>query len=305
MSRLPPNPSRKMLQPGWAAAAFVALTACGGIGLGSVTVGSTVEDGADGGSASEGGAIRIPKDTQTPPADSGTSTDAPTSASKYVGSPLCEVTTEGCDPDLAACIYDVADGGTPTCVVASICAGSSIPSASAACRVVETKAHVTPVCSATLGTQSEGTSCMQSSDCAAELECVGAHDANAGTCRHYCCGLSCDAPGAFCDIEPVYGAEQLVPVCAYGQTCTPLDQSCPDEENCTIVNAATGQTACVTPGTAVLGGDCTTAKCGKDLACIDKTCKQLCTSSSSYSCPSGESCVPLTALANGTGICTM
>jgi hypothetical protein len=124
----------------------------------------------------------------------------------------------------------------------------------------------------------------------------------AGICRHYCCGLACIGANTFCDIEPVFQEEQLVPVCASGPPCALLGSDCTRGENCTVVNASTGQTACVTPGTGVLDGDCTKEKCGANLACIDNTCKELC--SGTTECPSGRMCVPLTALGGGIGICT-
>jgi len=282
------------------AGSLAGLTACSGIGLGSVTVGSNVEV-VDAGASGDGSATPGPKDNPTPVVDSGAASDA-AHYTEETRSPLCDVSLYHCDPDKPACIYDIADGGTRLCELASTCVGATVPYAAAACRVIDNKS----VCSAAIGPQGEGMACKESSDCAAELECVGSgDDSNGGVCRHYCCDLSCTAPGAFCDIESVYGAEQLVPVCTTGAPCTPLASHCPDEQTCTVVDAATAQTACATPGTAPLGADCTMAKCEKDLACITGTCQALCVvGGSSYACPSGQTCMPLTALGDGTGICT-
>jgi hypothetical protein len=284
-----------------AAAAVLAMTGCGGLGLGSVSVGSNVETPPEENTPAspDAGAFEASKGYPVPSADSGA--DGGSAASPFLGSPLCGVTGTTCDPDSLACNFAVGDGSAGECKAYSVCKGSAdVAQETAACRVV----GMLPVC-AEIGQQAEGMSCQKGSDCAAELECVGAgvSGTNSGICRRYCCDSIC-SKDSFCDIEPVFGSEQLVPVCNEVHHCTPLGaSSCHGGQTCTVVEQASEETtACVTPGTALAGDDCTMQKCAADLACISGTCKTLCVMTSS--CSYGESCMPLTALGDGVGICT-
>jgi hypothetical protein len=270
------------------------LAGCGGIGISSAPVGSAIE-GPDGG---RDAVAWSPTLTVESGADAGVGT-APQDDGAGMGSPLCNIGKTDCDPDQKACLYEVISGTSrsSTCEFGSNCDNKvSVPVQQAACRIVDSK----PACSSQLGTKKAGDSCGQSSDCEAELECVGAAGAAGGICRHYCCDSACVGTGSFCDFEPVFGGTALVPVCTAGDSCKLLGQGCPDDQTCTVVNQSTGQTACVTFGTAGVGEQCMTQKCGADLACISGTCLQLCLSG--YSCASGESCMSQTAL-GGVGFC--
>jgi hypothetical protein len=289
-----------------ASLALAAVAGCGGLGLGSVSVGSSVEDPATaaGGNPDAGtgdAATNVPV-VESP--DAGF-VDAAKGASPFLGSPLCGVTVTTCDPDQLACNFDVTDSSPGECKVASVCSGSSdVSQQSAACRVVDSL----PVC-AVIGPNTEGTSCMTSSDCGAELECVPASGGSGaagdqGICRRYCCELTCPGKHSFCDIEQVLGVSQLVPVCNTSTaTCAPLGNDCPYGQSCTVVEEDSVETtACVAPGTGAVGTDCTTAKCGANLACISGTCQALCLMGTD--CPSPQKCMPLLGLSDGIGVCS-
>jgi hypothetical protein len=287
---------RAMVGASLAVAAF----GCGGIGLGSVTVGDPSVAESD----AEGHPDASPSTHYSVAPDAGATSDAGNPAADSVtGSPLCNISAYGCDPDETACVFDDVDGGG-VCEVAKDCAKAAVPVESAACRVVEDSNGRGPQSEcAPMGMQGAGMSCTQSSDCAAELDCVGDAAGSEGVCRHYCCYATCSGHDSFCDIEPVFGTGTLIPVCAEGKPCTLLGTDCPDGKSCTVVNASTGQTACVTPGSETAGSDCTRGKCGEDLACIDSKCKSICTVDGSYSCPTGETCTPLLALGENIGVC--
>jgi hypothetical protein len=120
-----------------------------------------------------------------------------------------------------------------------------------------------------------------------------------GTCKQYCCDgdTSCARLGSkwFCDIEPVFHGINLVPVCTFGEACTPLSSDCGPYETCTLVDEVAIATACVTPGVAAVGEACSKEKCGPNLACISNTCRQLCNLTEAGSgqgeCPATQSCV--------------
>ena len=297
----------------WVMGLLVALTACSGIGLGTLTVGATVGE-ADAGHAPEaspgastsGGGGGSAGGSGNPPTQA--SVDAGADAAKapsLLGSPLCNIMPGGttCNPDEQACLYDVVpDGGADsgTCTVETICYDAGVASHPAACRVVDSA----PACSTLLGHLGEGAICFGSSDCQAELECVGGRGATQGICKRYCCVTTCTGNESFCDIEPVFDSGQLVPVCTSGRSCTPLGTDCIVGTTCTVVNAMTGQTACITPGSARIGDDCLTQNCALDLACISGTCRQLCKGEGPYACVGGSTCMPLTALSEGIGICS-
>jgi len=281
--------------------ALGALTACGGIGLGSVTVGEPSFDVADAGLSTETGSA-----SHSNSADAGARYDAVApQVNAPAESPLCHVDTGyGCDPDQAACLFDdLADGGG-LCEPAKDCEGTTTATQAAACRV--TRNDMTEKLQAScegIGQAGEGAACSQSNECAAELDCVGATTGSSGVCRRYCCTGSCSGTDSFCDIEPVLNTGTLIPVCTSGPPCTLLGNGCPTGEYCTVVNAGMGQTACVVPGTETVGADCTAGKCGKDLACIENTCKALCDVHDATSCPSGQVCMPLLAFGENVGVC--
>lgn len=283
------------------AAVALVLSGCGGIGLDSSALGTTgdVPGPVNGGGGGAGGhkshpVVQPPPDAGSPAYDAGTG-----QASKFTGSALCKVKGFRCDPDQTACYYDVDETGTGghsgSCLSGKLeCTASpGVAVVPAACRV---GTDDEPSCASNFTVSgSEGVACRASSDCAIGYECVG--EGTAATCKHYCCeSTTCDGlstgkgPQPFCDIETSIGG-QLVPVCAIEPGCTLLaSDSCNSSTDmtCTIVNAGTAQTACVTVGNAKAGEDCTTAKCGADLACIGGTCRQLC--NTSHDCPSGDTC---------------
>jgi hypothetical protein len=294
-------------------------TACEGIGLDSVMGGARVE-AADAGRSADSAPDSRPaaEGAEAEPSadaaifESAATGDAGAAGPPVLGSRLCNVMASTCKPDEQACVYAF-DGGTK-CAFGADCEDAGI--VAAACRVVD----FSPVCSTEIGLGKEGSSCSQSSDCEAELECVGGWSSTSsskGTCKHYCCDSSTvcatasnDASPqkgiqAFCDLEPVFDAKpssQLVPVCTSGAACLLLGTDCSSGKSCTVVDPTTGQTACVTPGSAKLGEDCTIQKCASDLACIGGTCRQLC-STLSPSCMNDSSCTALSALGSGFGIC--
>lgn len=229
-------------------------------------------------------------------------------------SPLCTLTElEACNPDKPACFYDVT-GAAPdsgVCTSGAICTpqGAGPPIAAAACRVVVgSDAGPAPSCS-TAFMQGRDTSCTTSADCDVGDECVGgASSAKLGTCKPYCCDgpSSCTSSNSFCDIEPVFHGINLVPVCAAGEPCTPFGSGCATGEFCTLVNEATGQTACVTPGSALTGKACTTEKCAANLACISDICRELCKLSLPGQCPANQTCIASSLLGaySDVGLCS-
>jgi hypothetical protein len=254
--------------------------------------------------------------------DASTNDVAAPSAPIYVpgGSPLCHVVANslGCDPDTFACVFD-ADAGADsgTCTHGPICnpVDGGPPVLEAACRVVTGSSAVVgssapkPSCSTAYGTGAQDAPCTTSSDCGIGYECAGGtFGATAGICKQYCCEGVCGLPGStslFCDIEPVFHGINLVPVCTRVEPCTPFAGECEVRdagdagnagETCTLVNEVTKQTACVTPGLAMVGEKCTTEKCAKDLACISDMCRELCRLSGADSgagqCPAGQMCIP-------------
>ncbi len=255
-----------------------------------------------------------------PSVEAGTADTKPVSAPKFVvgTSPLCSVLAGvlagygGCDPDRVACVYNATDAGgdsgSDSCEQGSVCAQEpgGPPVLEAACRVISSKA----MCSTAYKAGGKEL-CTTSADCDIGYECTGvpvpAIDAGPsctatntcmGTCKHYCCDgdATCTAlgPDWFCDIESVFHGINSVPVCALGKPCVPFGSECAAGETCTLVNETTMATACVTPGLAEAGDDCTRAKCGEGLACIGDTCKQLCklmADGGPGACPAKQTCV--------------
>jgi hypothetical protein len=314
------SPSRFSIIAKWTvASAIVLLGGCGGIGIGE-----NLYAGADSPAAVQGGngSGDDAGSAANPPADAGyLPTAEADAASPYEGSPLCKVTSLECDPDQVACIYASDAGMGGTCaggVSGSVCNSDSGANVElAACRVGSSA----PACSPTYNANgTQNAACSQSSDCAIGFECIGATTTTPGSCKHYCCDGSCnvgtisDGPPPFCDIETAgVGA---VPVCTTGNSCDPLMDTCGDGMTCTIVNADTGQTACVTVGEATAGSSCTEIKCAENLACIgglasggaQAVCVQLCLLDGTTPCPTGQTCTKPSALYASTdtafGLCS-
>jgi hypothetical protein len=322
------SPSRFSIAAKWTvAAALLFLAGCGGIGIGEdLAMGAvpTNTDRSNGGSNADAGSGSVGPDAGIgvyPPSAE------PDAGPPFEGSPLCKVPTmmEGllCDPDQVACIYASDAGMGGTCaggpVSGSVCNSDSGANVElVACRVGATAPSCTPNYNAN-GTQNAA--CSQSSDCAIGFECIGATTSTPGSCKHYCCDGSCsggtiaDGPPPFCDIETAeVGA---VPVCTTGIACAPLTPGvCGDGMTCTIVNADTGQTACVTVGEATAGSSCTQIKCAENLACIgglasggsQAVCVQLCLLDGTTPCPTGQTCTKPSALYasmdTGFGLCS-
>jgi hypothetical protein len=256
------------------------------------------------------------------PDEAGAVDTKPGSAPKFVPgtSPLCNVmANSGCDPDEVACLYDATDGGldSGSCTLGAVCApeNGGPPVLKAACRVESSN----PVCSTAYGTGAQDR-CTTSADCDIGYECTGAATGDAevvmGTCKHYCCDgdATCTALGSnwFCDIEPVFHGIDSVPVCTFGVACTPFGDGCAETDTCTLVNEVTIETACVTPGAAAVGDECTKVKCGANLACISDTCRQLCKLTAADApdgapgqCPANQTCIASSLLGSYTdvGLC--
>jgi hypothetical protein len=300
------------------AAALFLLVGCGGIGIAeNLSNGADVPaDDHGGGGGDAGSAEPSPEDAgflPTVEADAGP---------VFEGSPLCRVSSLKCDPDQVACFYGSDAGMGGTCaggVSGAVCDSDSGTNVElAACRV----GSAAPACSSSYNVNgTQNATCAQSSDCAIGFECIGATTSTPGSCKHYCCDGSCsagtiaDGPPPFCDIETAeVGA---VPVCTTGSACTPLTPGvCGDGMTCTIVNADTGQTACVTVGEATAGSSCTQIKCAENLACIgglasggaQAVCVQLCALDGTTTCPTGQTCTKPSALYasmdTGFGLCS-
>lgn len=210
----------------------------------------------------------------------------------FEGSPLCNYSKpHGCLPDVPPTMSDcnVSDAGAD-----SSDAGAAAP---LACRVGfdTTLAAPAPAC-VRAGYGHDGDACQTGADCAAGFECVGA-----GECRHYCCEEStCDAfaKDTFCDVQamkapPVAGAN--VPACMPVRSCKLLMPGyCADGETCAVVRPSDGTTSCVAIGPAKVGDNCDETHCGDGLVCLgtvgSRSCFQLCRTSVSSDCPSGQTC---------------
>ncbi len=235
--------------------------------------------------------------------------------SAHSSSPLCG-DVSSCKPGSAtACGLSAADAG-------ALAPGDEAGTASLACHVVAVRADAAASSAAVCSPAGAGTAeaaCRGSNDCAPGFECVvdplrAAPDGAAqdGVCRRYCCDNTCSDSAAFCDIESTFGGSLAVPVCVgadvllapdAGPACVLLDDAtCGPGLSCQLVNADTGQVACVTPGPAGAGQSCETAHCAAGLSCVagyfpNRQCAQLC-SPELYECPVGLSCIPITATSN-------
>lgn len=302
----------------WSVASALVFSGCN-VGLPSATLGGeangTAIDGApslEAGSDSPPTTVDLGEDAGTDVAPQGAPVFAPGT------SPLCRIanSSQGCDPDVPACLFDADPAGADsgTCTQGTVCTpqDGGPPILAAACRVVTGSNGVVgssapkPSCSTTYGTGHQDAPCTTSSDCYIGYECAGGNlGATTGMCKQYCCGGSCGlSSGLFCDIEPVFHGINLVPVCTHVEPCTPFAGECGVHDagdagdavqTCTLVNEATKQTACVTTGLATVGEKCTTEKCAADLACISDMCRQLCKLSGPDSgtgqCPAGQMCI--------------
>jgi hypothetical protein len=247
--------------------------------------------------------------------DTGVNIPAPTldaaAASAMKGNPLCNAsTTNGCYPDNATAAESCPlDAG-----VAPVDAG--IHDAAIACRVTADPdgLNAKPIC-ARAGAKTTGEACTDSSDCAAQLECV-ARGNGTSACEPYCCSGTCANPNDFCDVAPVVSATQTatkVPVCVPIMHCEllaggVLSGACPVGETCSIVRDD-GATSCEEIGEAKAGEDCDDVHCAAGLTCIgvpgSRRCFQLCTSVGVESCTAPQKCqggMPLFPV--GYGVCT-
>jgi hypothetical protein len=141
-----------------------------------------------------------------------------------------------------------------------------------------------------------------------------------GVCRRYCCDNICSGAGAFCDKETTVSGAVAVPVCVTrawegadaGVACELLDDtSCGGSGlSCQLVDTATGQVACVTPGTATAGQSCELANCASGFSCVvgyfpARRCAQLCDVENG-NCSKGETCTANAALSTvnaHVGVC--
>jgi len=329
----------------WVAAAACTIgvfTGAGcGIGLSGASVGTDeVEDAGLLAYRDAAAAVDAPTKTTLLPVVNDAGTSTVDSVARTQGSPLCGIpvvpgTMAVCNPDVGTCTPPYG-GGTGLRDAAALPSldDAAIEVTTFACRVTETRseggvASATPTCSpAGLGTGA--TACEGSIDCAPGFECVinaqnvqadgAAGNLLTGVCRHYCCDNVCAGPQSFCDIETTVGGSTAVPVCVDrpatdgGPACELLDDATCNGSGlvCQVVNAATGDVACVTAGTATVGESCETTKCGKGLSCIagafpDRTCAQLCNRENS-DCPTGETCMENAALSSVNaqiGVCTL
>jgi hypothetical protein len=322
------------------------LAGCG-VGLSAATfsaAGSTPRE--DAGGAALYGAADAAADTMTvavaPVEDAAVTVQPSTSA----GSPLCGMRAAGdasvaCDPDDGTCTsYRISeDAGAPAADAEPLADAGGVGAMEDAapttlgCHVVTHKleagvASVAPSCTPA-GTGTAESPCSASNDCAPGFECVldesrlpsdGA-SVGPGVCRHYCCDNTCSGAHAFCDKETVVGGLAAVPVCVTrspspavdgGVTCQLLeDSTCGGSFDCQVVNADTGQVACVAAGTATAGQSCELTNCAKGLSCVagyfpDRSCAQLCDLDNN-DCPSGQYCAANAALSSTNarvGVCT-
>jgi hypothetical protein len=252
----------------------------------------------------------------SPPQESGVNIPVMTSgidaaaASATKGSPLCNAsTTLGCYPDnttsAESCPLDAG--------IASLDGG--VHDASIACRVTADPdgLNAQPIC-ARAGANAAGQACTDSSECAAQLECVSRSDGTSA-CEPYCCSGTCASANDFCDVASVVSATQTatkVPVCVPIMHCQLLANgilsgACPSGETCSIVRDD-GATSCEEIGEAKAGNDCDDVHCAAGLACIgvpgNRRCFQLCTTSGVEPCTAPQKCqggMPLFPL--GYGVC--
>jgi hypothetical protein len=233
-------------------------------------------------------------------ADSGP--EAQTIAPTLQGSPLCNAPLTGScypdDPSTAMACGLAPDGGAYN-------AAAGYDNVALACRVVATTPDAmgnaqAPAC-APAGNAGDGSWCKTSNECQAGFDCVGA-----GTCQHYCCSgntecgpeLPVAIANEFCDIQATTQATGVeIPVCmpihpAGG--CKLLGPSaCASTETCSVVRDD-GSTSCVSVGGAKAGQACDKDHCASSLVCLgtlgQRTCYQLCETSTSTQCSATQQC---------------
>ncbi len=211
------------------------------------------------------------------------------------GSPLCGATTAAaaaatpCNPD------------SPTTAMAcGLTPDAATDDGDVACRVVpasgaNTSSGMVQAVCAPAGPGEDGSWCKMSAECAAGYDCVGA-----GTCQHYCCAGNDECVASeFCDIQPTTQMTGLlVPVCmpiSPASGCALLGGSsvCPDAQTCSVVRE-NGATSCVAVGAQKAGQECDEAHCAADLVCLgtpgERTCYQLCHTSTAAECSSTQTC---------------
>lgn len=248
------------------------------------------------GSSSGGTQARETEDTSGLGAPPSVSDAGAGPASALIGSPLCNVTTS----PMARCVPDE-DGVSTRYEAFAVCAYAPTNNGNSAmgCRVRREDAGAAqPLCEGANTAGTDGTSCVSGTDCAPGYDCIEGD--KGATCRRYCCLDACDGQAAqsggktFCDVQRVVGGNVVAPVCMPVKPCKLLSAGqCAMNETCSIVNAS-GDTGCVTAGTAVAGDSCDAEHCASGLSCIGqpgaKRCYQLCKVSAAGSCPSGTTC---------------
>jgi len=297
-----------------------AAAGCGGLGVSSTAAFSAGGDSNGAGVGEDGGASPAPG-FGGGGVDAGTTTPTVT----FKSNPLCAAKPSGtCDPQLD---NTGAAGETATAVcLALLDAGASAPDGEApdagpspmphyACHVARNpNGGVAPVClpeGKMVGT------CTESAQCTAGHECVGDGTNVDAQCRRYCCeSNACDAT-TFCDVQPIIGTTgTMVPVCMPLASCELLSLSptqCPNQQ-CGI--ALDGKEleikTCLDVGPRMVGEDCETDHCAKDLTCLGapgaRKCFQLCDTNKGtvHGCPMGQMCQSsgTTFKGGSVGICS-
>jgi hypothetical protein len=189
-------------------------------------------------------------------------------------------------------------------------AGDASSESAYACRLAPTKATAT---CGVAGARTVDESCVDSSDCAPGLACVG--DAKLARCLPHCCGgdALCKV-GTFCAERPLRQGDDaavvsLVPVCVPVSNCDlSSPYPCTDAEKCTcgegeacMVVRGDGSTSCVVPGMGRAGDSCPCAW-GHVCSLATNTCLKLCQLTAASPCGAGR-CQSAAHLPAGWGVC--
>ena len=172
------------------------------------------------------------------------------------------------------------DMGTPDTGVPAACNpvdGTGCPNANEYC--VYVVAQDTAQCRTLPNMNAFETGCIVAQqNCAPGLTCVQLQGEAGPTCKQTCAnadqgarcstlqGMSSDYVCVFFDA----GGGMLTDygVCDGVNTCQPYNDMCPAGQACGLVDSQ-GTTACVTDGTVMLGGDCSTANCMRGGICVN------------------------------------
>jgi hypothetical protein len=240
--------------------------------------------------------------------DAGPRADAAAVPAYPNGDPLCRVAVglnPTCNPQDDNKTADGGSNATQQCL--SLLDVDGGDAGSYACHVTKVNGgEVRPMC---LPEGQSHESCVQQSSCSAGYECVGQQT---GACHRYCCNHeACDSM-SFCDVQSIFGAGDIkVPVCMPMSPCKLLADGC-GPQTCSVVDEQRGATSCVDIGPRVVGQECETDHCAKDLVCLGtigaRKCFKLCDMSgaSMYQCPPGEQCKANSVIfpgPDGIGIC--